>query len=70
MYVDGRLVYTFNPTNRQGSLNTSDALRIGQRDGSGSYFKGNLDEVTIYKRALSATQIRNEYQAGADGKCK
>ncbi|CAM2069191.1 S8 family serine peptidase [Sulfidibacter corallicola] len=70
MYVDGNLVYTFNPTNRQGSLNTSDALRIGQRDGAGSYFKGNLDEVTLYKRALSATQIRNEFLAGADGKCR
>src|SRR2546423_8001787 len=33
-------------------------------------FKGNLDEVAIYNRALSPNEIAAIYAAGANGKCK
>jgi Concanavalin A-like lectin/glucanases superfamily len=33
-------------------------------------FKGNLDEVTIYNRALSSNEIAAIYSAGNTGKCK
>lgn len=71
-YVDGSLVYTFNPTNRQGLLNNNSDLRIGRSIGGGSdhYFDGTIDEVEIFKRALSATEMQNLYNAGPAGKCK
>ena len=33
-------------------------------------FAGNLDEVTLYSRALAATEIAAIYGAGSAGKCK
>ncbi len=69
MYIDGRVVYTFNPTSRRGSLDTSDSLRIGQQDGAGKYFLGYLDELTFYKRAVPASNIAAEFRANDLGKC-
>jgi hypothetical protein len=46
-------------------------VRIARGDTIPSYaFIGDLDEVTLYARALSAAEIRAIYQAGAAGKCK
>ncbi|CAM2068701.1 S8 family serine peptidase [Sulfidibacter corallicola] len=70
VFVDGNHVFTFNPTSRRGSLDTSDPLRLGQGDGIADDLRGYLDEVTIYKSVLSGHQIRNEFLAGAEGKCK
>gem|GEM_PF-1882146 len=33
-------------------------------------FRGTLDEVSLYNRALSPTEIASVYSAGASGKCK
>jgi len=33
------------------------------------YFKGQVDEVTLYSRALSATEIHDIFLSGANGKC-
>src|SRR6185295_9052123 len=33
------------------------------------YYSGMLDEVTIYNRALSASEIQAIYLSGAEGKC-
>ncbi len=35
-----------------------------------SCFQGNIDEATVYNRALSAKEIQDIYKAGAAGKCK
>ena len=40
-------------------------LRIGGRVPGGGWFKGILDEVRVYDRALSAAQIRGAMQRGA-----
>ncbi|MEM1182252.1 MAG: FG-GAP-like repeat-containing protein [Acidobacteriota bacterium] len=69
MYIDGAQVYSFNPTNRQGSLSNSVNLELG-RVGSSSYLDGTLDEITLYNRALSASQIQSIANAGTAGKCK
>src|SRR5207248_2875872 len=53
-------------------------LFIGQRQDSdtpegaqgGSHYKGLIDEVGFYNRALSPTEIQAIYLAGARGKCK
>ncbi|NUP07041.1 MAG: LamG domain-containing protein [Polyangiaceae bacterium] len=39
-------------------------LRIGSGDGFG-YFNGTLDEIAIYKEALSGTRIRAHYEAAS-----
>jgi len=70
-YVDGRLVRTFNPTGRQGSLDNNKPLRIGSRSSyTTGLFRGEIDEVELFKRVLSSWEISKIYHAGSAGKCK
>ncbi len=34
------------------------------------FFNGTIDEVSIYNRALTASEIQSIFNAGSDGKCK
>jgi len=70
-YVDGVLVLTFNPTVEYGDLSSGQPLRIGVHPTPSVFanFKGRMDELTIYNRALGQTEIQSIYQAGAGGKC-
>jgi len=45
-------------------------LRIGASQSGISNFDGQIDEVTIYHRALSTAEILAIAQAGSDGKCR
>jgi hypothetical protein len=55
LYVNGVLVAT---TNFAGSISTSTgALRIGGNTIWGEYFQGQIDEVRIYNRALTLSEI-------------
>ncbi len=65
LYVNGAEVAT--GTGALGAMNDA-LLQIGS---SGNYevFGGLLDEVSLYARALSATEIQAIYNAGAAGKC-
>ncbi len=57
--ADGAPAYSRTFTN-------SDALWLGGASGSAcSYLQGSLDEVRIYNRALTATEIKNLYKAGS-----
>jgi uncharacterized repeat protein (TIGR01451 family) len=49
---------------------SSQKLTIGKNPGYGEYFKGLIDEVTIYNRALSPGEIQGIFAAGAAGKCR
>lgn len=70
MYVDGQLVYQFNPRSRDGNLNNSSPLTIGRvSDGQNNFFDGQIDEVTLYSRMLSANQINGIFNATSSGKC-
>jgi hypothetical protein len=61
IYVDG--IFEANLTENADMINNNINLTIGS---SGSqWFKGSIDEVKIYNRALSAEEIRNEYQFGS-----
>lgn len=54
-------------------FNGSSPTFLGTRVEASSYvefFKGLLDEVQIYNRALSATEIQNIYNAGSAGVCQ
>ena len=44
-------------------------LTIGQAEEMG-FFKGRIDEVTIYKRALTQAELQSIVSAGSAGKCK
>ena len=58
LYVNGTLVTTVS---RTGSIATSTSpLRIGGNTIWGEYFSGLIDEVRIYNRALSATEIQTD----------
>jgi hypothetical protein len=57
LYVNGALVATKAQT---GSMTTTTgALRIGG-DASNEFFTGLIDEVRVYNRALSQTEIQND----------
>lgn len=45
-------------------------LRLGRGDTSTYLFAGQLDEVTLYNRPLSTSEIAGIYAAGHAGKCK
>ena len=71
LYIDGRLAES---TTRSGAL-VADAVgpRIGsgeQLEVEGQAFSGLIDELTIYDRALDATDIAAIHAAGSAGKCK
>ncbi|MBA3365238.1 MAG: LamG domain-containing protein [Actinobacteria bacterium] len=66
LYIDG---VEQQLTQRQGvsvSRTASTSARLGRGDYSASYyFGGRLDEFAIYARALSATELKSHYDAGA-----
>ncbi len=68
LYVDGQLVglntLTFT------TIYPTSNLRIGSGYLGGRFFKGDIDEVEIFDRALSASEIQAIFDAGAAGKCK
>jgi hypothetical protein len=72
IYVDGIPVLTFNPTVLSGSLSNNAPVRIGvhPQPGFNGWYKGIIDEATIYRRALSGSEITALYTAGSAGKCK
>jgi hypothetical protein len=68
VYVSGSLDGSANST-RNPKLGAA-ALRIGARgDDAATPFAGLIDEVQIYNRALSASEIQAIYQAGTNGMC-
>jgi len=71
MYLDGAPVYTFNPTNHQGSITNNGHLRIGQRTQDTPLVTDAwLDEIEIFRRALSVAEIAEIHAAKCIGKCK
>ncbi len=61
LYVNGVLVRTLALA---GSLAvTPGALRIGGHAGAGQYFSGLMDEIRVYNRALSLTEIQADMAA-------
>lgn len=68
IYVNG--IKTTGSTSGLDANNTNNfgnqSIYIGDRgDGKGYYFKGWLDEFTIFNRALSTTEITDTYKRGA-----
>jgi hypothetical protein len=69
LYVDGVLVDTVS---RSGPIDVlQSSLLIGTRLSiPSSTFQGLIDEVEVFDRALSESEIQDIFNAGAQGKCK
>ncbi len=72
LFVDGAVVSTFDPTARQNTLTNTAELRIGAHLFSypSFSFNGLIDEVEIFKRALSESEIQGIVVADLSGKCR
>jgi hypothetical protein len=53
------------------AVRTGDPLWLGRRPTTGSnyLFKGSMDEVLLFNRALSSSEIASIYAAGSSGLC-
>ncbi|WP_376789530.1 LamG-like jellyroll fold domain-containing protein [Thermoflexus sp.] len=73
IYVDGKLVYTGTSQILGNNLDNKSDFYLGVRvpaQGGGGNFPGDLDEVELFKRALSEQEIQAIFNAGSAGKCK
>ena len=68
IYVNG--VQTSSSTSTFSTIRPTSNLRIGSGYSGVRFFHGEIDEVEIYNRALTQTEIQSIYNAGAIGKCK
>ena len=69
LYIDGNVVFTFDPTARPNSISNNDELKIAYLSYNVSY-QDQVDEVEIFNRAITAAEITSIYNAGSSGKCK
>ncbi len=71
LYVDGVVVFTFDPTVEPGDLSNNKPLLIGKHPtvGFSGAYRGRIDEVEIFDRALLASEILDIFLANC-GKCK
>ena len=72
LYLDGVLVDS-KPDITTGTFTRADAQdTIGQRPtcGTNEFFVGLIDEVEVYRRALSDSEVKALFNVGSAGKCK
>jgi hypothetical protein len=69
-YVDGQLVSSNSVPGLLSRTTNSAPVTIGASNASGEFFKGIIDEISIYSRALDDSEIASIYSAGSSGKCK
>ncbi|HUT91492.1 MAG TPA: LamG-like jellyroll fold domain-containing protein [Thermoguttaceae bacterium] len=65
VYLDGKEIGSME---RPGALTTGSVAPafIGSSNGSGEYFQGALDDLRVYKEALSPEEIASLYRGGLD----
>ncbi len=63
--------YPFAP-GHQGPLTNTSSLQVGRNcPGQLDFrFSGEIDEVEVFRRALSVDELRDLWRAGSEGKCK
>ena len=67
IYIDGALVHTGLTSSRDFVFASFSV--IGNIDDSFGTFSGEIDEVTVYDRALSDAEIASIFAAGSAGQC-
>ncbi len=71
MFVDGELRTQKSISSPLENLDTARPLWIGRHHPNGLvprdniYFEGDLDEIVLYRRALTATEVRSRFRAFA-----
>jgi hypothetical protein len=65
LYLNGKMVTSTALTG--AATSTTSQLTIGSWDGGGEFFSGQVDDVALYAKALSATQVGNHYTAATGG---
>ena len=71
LYVDGAVVLIFDPTQYSGNLDNAADFRIGGHSENPAYnFRGLIDEIDFFNRALTEDEIWTIFSAGNAGKCK
>ena len=66
IYQDNVLLGSFSIASQTASLNTSFNLRLSSRDAGGGFYNGNIANAQIYNRALSAAEVKQNYNALRD----
>ena len=69
LYLNGGQATVSGPIDVFYDSNTAD-LVFGWDPTQGDFLVGQLDEVSVYNRALSAVEIHAIYAAGSAGKCR
>lgn len=59
-YLDGALVKAESFSGTLPNINSS--VQIGRRGSTATYFDGSIDEVRVYSRAISATEVAQLYR--------
>jgi hypothetical protein len=74
LFVDGQVIAQFSPLGKSDRiLNGAAKLLIGGGHPIGgpmTYFRGRIDEVELFRRALTTQEIKDLYEAGCAGKCR
>ncbi len=63
IYIDGVLNATVS-LSTTSLTNSGNTFIAGNNQGAGTYFKGTIDEVKVYNRTLTASEINTSYLAG------
>jgi hypothetical protein len=61
MYIDGS---QNNSMSISGTADYLGFMAIGQRGNNQSYFSGSMDEVRVYDKALTSTEVSTHYNSG------
>jgi hypothetical protein len=69
IYVYGQLENTNSPGSSFTDTNSTDLL-IGSNVSQSAFMNGLIDEVEVFNRALSASEIETLFNAAISGKCK
>ncbi len=70
-YLDGEPTIFGDPTAHPSSLDNRGILRIGAQSFVENYpFRGILDEIELFNRAITKDEVNSIYKAGSNGKCK
>jgi hypothetical protein len=70
-YANGVQVHQYQGSGSIGDADpTLDDFKIGNRQAFPDPWKGSIDELKVYNRALSSSEVAAIYAAGSSGNCK
>ncbi|MEM6794744.1 MAG: LamG-like jellyroll fold domain-containing protein, partial [Acidobacteriota bacterium] len=70
IYLDGQRIRNFNPRRVSGSLSNDERLEIGRNNSGSNHFNGLIDEVNLFDRSLTSSEIAEIWRADTFGLCK